>query len=158
MVANGLKVGYRHFDTACGYGNEQAVGKAIRDSGITREEIFVTTKLTWVSLALSRHSQTDVCLAGVITDGLLKGLQSHSRTWTLATSISKSVSIVRSIGLATVLMLQLMHWPQANDLETGRILPYGSSPTYNETWHDMEKLLGPHCKAIGWVHGRAEPG
>jgi glycerol 2-dehydrogenase (NADP+) len=49
MVANGLKVGYRHFDTASGYGNEQAVGKAIRDSGIPREKIFVTTKLKCVA-------------------------------------------------------------------------------------------------------------
>ncbi|CAE6354492.1 unnamed protein product [Rhizoctonia solani] len=47
MVINGLKIGYRHLDTAFGYGNEEAVGKAIRDSGVPREEIFVTTKLTW---------------------------------------------------------------------------------------------------------------
>ena len=45
MVKNALEMGYRHIDTAHGYGNEQAVGKAIRDSGIPREEIFVTTKL-----------------------------------------------------------------------------------------------------------------
>ncbi|KAF8756518.1 asparaginyl-tRNA synthetase [Rhizoctonia solani] len=47
MVLKGLKIGYRHLDTAFGYGNEEAVGKAIRDSGVPREEIFVTTKLTW---------------------------------------------------------------------------------------------------------------
>jgi len=40
-----LKHGYRHIDTAHAYGNEKSVGKAIRDSGIPREEIFVTTKL-----------------------------------------------------------------------------------------------------------------
>lgn len=40
-----LKLGYRHIDTAAAYGNEEAVGRAIRDSGIKREEIFVTTKL-----------------------------------------------------------------------------------------------------------------
>lgn len=40
-----LEVGYRHIDTAKAYGNESAVGQAIRDSGISREEIFVTTKL-----------------------------------------------------------------------------------------------------------------
>ena len=37
--------GYRHIDTAKAYGNEKSVGKAIKDSGIPREEIFVTTKL-----------------------------------------------------------------------------------------------------------------
>lgn len=40
-----LNAGYRHIDTAHAYGNETSVGKAIRDSGIKREEIFVTTKL-----------------------------------------------------------------------------------------------------------------
>lgn len=44
-VANALKAGYRHIDTAKAYANESSVGKAIRDSGIPREEIFVTTKL-----------------------------------------------------------------------------------------------------------------
>lgn len=45
MVINGLKAGYRHIDTADGYHNEEEVGRAIRDSGIPRKEIFVTTKL-----------------------------------------------------------------------------------------------------------------
>ncbi|KZO91475.1 Aldo/keto reductase [Calocera viscosa TUFC12733] len=46
MVRQALKLGYRHIDTAFGYGNEEAVGNAIRDSGTPRSEIFVTTKLT----------------------------------------------------------------------------------------------------------------
>lgn len=45
MVTNALKLGYRHIDTAAGYGNEAAVGKAVRESGISRGDIFVTTKL-----------------------------------------------------------------------------------------------------------------
>lgn len=40
-----LKAGYRHIDAALAYGNEKSVGKALKDSGIPREEIFVTTKL-----------------------------------------------------------------------------------------------------------------
>jgi 2,5-diketo-D-gluconate reductase A len=40
-----LNVGYRHIDTATGYGNEAEVGRALHDSGIPREEMFVTTKL-----------------------------------------------------------------------------------------------------------------
>jgi len=43
-----LKIGYRHIDTAMIYRNEEQVGKAIKDSGVPREEIFVTTKL-WPS-------------------------------------------------------------------------------------------------------------
>ena len=47
-VYNALKTGYRLIDTAAAYKNEEVVGRAIKRSGIPREEIFVTTKL-WVS-------------------------------------------------------------------------------------------------------------
>lgn len=40
-----LKAGYRHIDTAAGYMNESDVGKAVKDSGIPREEVFITSKL-----------------------------------------------------------------------------------------------------------------
>jgi len=41
-----FEAGYRSIDTASGYNNEEVVGQAIRESGLKREEIFVTTKLT----------------------------------------------------------------------------------------------------------------
>ncbi len=44
-VKSALELGYRHIDTAAGYGNEASVGIAIKESGIPREEIFVTSKL-----------------------------------------------------------------------------------------------------------------
>lgn len=47
-VCDALMAGYRSIDTASAYGNEAAVGRAIRRSGIPREELFVTTKL-WIS-------------------------------------------------------------------------------------------------------------
>ena len=46
-VATALEVGYRLIDTAAAYGNEEAVGRALRSSGIPRNELFVTTKL-WI--------------------------------------------------------------------------------------------------------------
>ncbi|NLI00836.1 MAG: aldo/keto reductase [Chthonomonadales bacterium] len=46
-VGEALRVGYRLIDTAAAYGNEEAVGRAIRQSGIPRNELFVTTKL-WI--------------------------------------------------------------------------------------------------------------
>jgi diketogulonate reductase-like aldo/keto reductase len=39
-----LELGYRHIDTAQAYGNEESVGQALRDSGVPRDEVFVTTK------------------------------------------------------------------------------------------------------------------
>ena len=39
-----LEAGYRHIDTAQAYGNEQSVGQALRDSGVPRADVFITTK------------------------------------------------------------------------------------------------------------------
>ena len=43
-VRSALDLGYRHIDTAQAYGNEESVGKALRDSGVPRGEVFITTK------------------------------------------------------------------------------------------------------------------
>ena len=44
-VRQALEIGYRHIDTAAAYFNEAEVGQAVRESGIPREEIFVTTAM-----------------------------------------------------------------------------------------------------------------
>ena len=48
VVKKAIEVGYRHFDTAQAYFNESEIGEAIKESGIAREELFITTKV-WVS-------------------------------------------------------------------------------------------------------------
>lgn len=58
-VASALKMGYRMIDTATVYGNEEDVGQAIKDSGIPRSEIFVTSKL-WDS----DHGYQEALVAG----------------------------------------------------------------------------------------------
>lgn len=45
MVNMALDLGYRHIDTASNYGNEQSVGRALQESNVSRDEIFLTTKL-----------------------------------------------------------------------------------------------------------------
>ncbi|HEU5087709.1 MAG TPA: aldo/keto reductase, partial [Roseiflexaceae bacterium] len=45
VIVTAVENGYRHIDTAARYGNERGVGQGIRNSGIAREELFVTTKL-----------------------------------------------------------------------------------------------------------------
>lgn len=44
-IHEAVKIGYRHFDTAQGYGNERGVGEGIRTCGVPRDELFITTKL-----------------------------------------------------------------------------------------------------------------
>ncbi|MBF2672557.1 aldo/keto reductase [Listeria seeligeri] len=46
-IIEAIKAGYRHIDTAQSYMNEEAVGKGIAESGVSREELFITTKI-WV--------------------------------------------------------------------------------------------------------------
>src|SRR5262245_47921331 len=46
-VSEALRAGYRLIDTAAAYGNEEAVGNAIKQSGVARENLFITTKL-WI--------------------------------------------------------------------------------------------------------------
>ena len=55
-VKSALQIGYRHLDTAENYRNEVGVGQGIRDSGVAREEVFVTTKFNkeWHSIEGAR--------------------------------------------------------------------------------------------------------
>ena len=53
-VVDALQAGYRLIDTAASYGNEEAVGRGIRRSGIPREEIFVTTNFGYPTQITAR--------------------------------------------------------------------------------------------------------
>ena len=66
-VEDAFKIGYRHIDTAHGYGNEVLVGEAIKKSGIPRKEIFLTSKLGYNELGEGLTSKA--------IDRMLKRLQ-----------------------------------------------------------------------------------
>lgn len=51
LVLAAIEVGYRHIDTAAMYANEEAVGRAIADCGVRRDELFITTKVWWADIA-----------------------------------------------------------------------------------------------------------
>lgn len=61
-VRTALEVGYRHIDTATVYGNEAEVGRAVRDSGVPRADIFITTKLP-----PDRAADADATIAASLT-------------------------------------------------------------------------------------------
>jgi 2,5-diketo-D-gluconate reductase A len=75
-VEAALAAGYRHLDTAASYGNEAAVGAAIKASGIAREELFVTTKL-WIQHARPAALKT--------TAGARSRTRSAGSDWTTST-------------------------------------------------------------------------
>lgn len=58
IVAEGLKLGYRHVDTAQAYDNETEVGEGIRSSGVSRDEVFLTTKVWHDKLAAGQLEQS----------------------------------------------------------------------------------------------------
>jgi 2,5-diketo-D-gluconate reductase A len=66
-VRYALEVGYRHLDTATIYGNEAEVGRAVRDSGLPREEVFITTKLPPGNVGRERQT-IDASLRALGTD------------------------------------------------------------------------------------------
>lgn len=60
-VSTALKVGYRLIDTAAAYENERGVGQAIRDSGLPRSEVFVTTKIWNDDIRKGRDGVLEAC-------------------------------------------------------------------------------------------------
>lgn len=68
IVSDALALGYRHIDTAEMYGNERAVGRAIKASGLKRNEIFLTTKVAPENFApgqIVKHAQASLEKLGV---------------------------------------------------------------------------------------------
>lgn len=100
-VAEALKAGYRHIDTAIGYGNETEVGEGIRRSGVPRDEIFVTTKIPSEELedaAMLRAAEGSLKRLGLDAVDLLL-IHWPSRTLSAATTI-RSLNGVKRRGLA----------------------------------------------------------
>lgn len=68
LVAHALGLGYRHVDTAAAYDNEAAVGAGLRASAVSRDDIFLTTKVWWTELApadLERSAEASLKRLGV---------------------------------------------------------------------------------------------
>ncbi|KAL0952438.1 hypothetical protein HGRIS_006709 [Hohenbuehelia grisea] len=122
-LKSALKAGYRHIDTAQDYQTEKYVGIAIRESGIPREEIFVTTKLPW------NH---------------------HTR---VAKSFQDSLEFlgIDYIDLYLMHWPQAVLYDENNSQPTnpdGSLITTDHS--FNDTWADIEKLLDTgKVRAIG---------
>lgn len=105
-VRAALEAGYRHIDTAAGYGNEAGVGRAIRESGIPREELFVTTKLDNPDQPRARAALEDSLeLLGLDYVDLylihwpVPGLDKRIEAWH-AMEEARSEGLIRSIGVS----------------------------------------------------------
>ncbi|KAJ7350393.1 NADP-dependent oxidoreductase domain-containing protein [Mycena albidolilacea] len=115
MCRKAIKAGYRHFDTATGYGNEQQVGDAIRDSGIPRSEFYITTKL-----ANGDHHRVCEAFEESFTRLNVQYIDLFLLHWPQASTGDIDFSQINAPNMA---------------------LPPDEHPTFVETWKEIEKLL-----------------
>ncbi|MFE7393896.1 aldo/keto reductase [Streptomyces sp. NPDC057582] len=130
-VTDALGAGYRLLDTAAAYGNEEAVGHAIKNSGIPREELFVTTKL-WVQDAPAQDNtrralETSLAKLGLDHVDLYLMHQPYGDVYGQwrAMEAATSEGLARAIGVANFypdrlldLILNNEITPQVNQIET----------------------------------------
>ena len=114
MVSAAIAAGYRHIDTAAMYANEEAVGAGIRDSGIAREKLFVTTKVWWTDIGagdLERSAERSLRALGLDQVDLLL-IHWPSRTVPLAECIgalnhAAELGFARNIGVSNFTLAML---------------------------------------------------
>ncbi|KAL1936359.1 hypothetical protein VTP01DRAFT_493 [Rhizomucor pusillus] len=122
-VLTALQAGYRHIDTAFVYRNEKEVGQAIKDSGIPREELFITTKL-WNTC--HRPDLVEAALKKSLANLQVEYLDLYLMHWHVAFQPSAK------------------NFPKDAN---GNIAL--DSTDFTETYAAMEKLVGPRVRAIG---------
>jgi 2,5-diketo-D-gluconate reductase A len=146
-VRTALEVGYRLIDTATMYGNEAEVGRALRDSGIDRGEVFITTKLPpgqagreWDTLAASLRAldvgQVDLWLVHWPPDG------ARPPTWRRFVE-ARDRGLARAVGVSNYSLAQLDELTDAT----------GETPAVNQIpWspirHDAAELAGHQRRGV----------
>ena len=178
VVSDAIEVGYRMFDTAASYFNEEQVGNAIRQSGIKRKEFFVTTKL-WVqdyeyedalrafdkSLKLLGLDYIDLYL-------LHKPYGNYYAAWRACERLYKE-GLIRAIGVTSFsnerlqdLFLHNEVKPAVNQLETHPFFQQQATNAFlqkegiqHEAWAPFAEgqndiWNNPVLKAIAEKHGR----
>ena len=117
VMVTAIKAGYRHIDTAFRYGNQRGVGQGVRDSGIAREELFITSKLDGEFQGENRAiAGLDACLQQLQMDYVdlllihwpLPQRNEYVSTWKTFEALVASGK-VRSIGVSNFTPAHLDH-------------------------------------------------
>jgi diketogulonate reductase-like aldo/keto reductase len=147
-VKAAIDAGYRHIDTAAAYGNEEGVGAGIKNSGVPRDELFITTKV-WnadqgyeTSLAAFEKSLSKLDMDYVdllLIHWPVKG--KYKETWRALESIYKSGK-ARAVGVSN---FQIHH---LQDLAEGsELVPMVNQVEYHPLLSQVELLA--YCRANG---------
>lgn len=138
-----LQVGYRHIDTATMYGNEAEVGRAVRDSGLDRGDIFITTKLPASNVGRERKTIT-ASLRALGMDYVDLWLvhwpprgKAHSLTWREFLAV-RNDGLARAVGVSNYSIAQIDELASA----TGQAPAVNQIP-WNPRRHDPG-LLAAH--------------
>ncbi|OCF78781.1 hypothetical protein I204_00725 [Kwoniella mangroviensis CBS 8886] len=132
-VAHAIKVGHRHIDGATIYGNEEALGEGIKQSGVNRKDLWVTTKL-WNGKSNTTRITAICCLLMLPLGGYID----DHRPEDVIKACKRSLEL---LGLDYI-DLWLMHYPAAtdtnpNDYNDIKVLDI----PYTETWKAMEECV-----------------
>ncbi|MFF3006767.1 aldo/keto reductase [Kitasatospora sp. NPDC057940] len=179
-VADALAAGYRLLDTAAAYGNEEAVGRAIKNSGIPREELFITTKL-WVQDAPAqgntrRALETSLAKLGLDHIDLYLMHQPYGDVYGQwrAMEAANREGLARAIGVANFypdrlldLILNNEISPQVNQIETHPFFQRTADHALMRQHHVQHQAWGgfaegrndlfthPVLAGIGDAHGKS---
>lgn len=125
MVAEALRIGYRHIDTAFIYENETEVGQGIKDAGVAREDFFLTTKIWVTNLtrdALLKQAEESAERLGSTPDLLLLHWpkpQPELAETIAALNEAKDKGLTRAIGLSNY---PSALWQTAQDLSPAKLV------------------------------------
>lgn len=116
-----LQSGYRHIDTALAYGNEKEVGEGIKDSGVPREEIWVTTKLDnpW-------HKRVE--------EGINSSLKSLGLDYVDLYLMVSGTNLQRRWTRSD----HFQHWPSSTDPDD--LSKHYPDWDFRDTWAELQKL------------------
>jgi len=147
-MRHALELGYRHLDTATMYGNEEQVGRAVRDSGVPREEIFVTTKLPPGSTGRERQT-IEASLRALGTDYVDLWLvhwpppgEQSVATWREFVA-AHADGLVRAIGVSNYDLAQIDELVAA----TG-VTPAVNQVPWSPADHDPQRLSGHRERGV----------
>jgi 2,5-diketo-D-gluconate reductase A len=166
VIVTAIEAGYRHIDTAYRYGNQRGVGKGIRDSGIAREDVFVTSKLDGEFQGNERAiAGLDECLRQLEMDYVdlllihwpLPQRNEYISTWKTFEKLAKSGK-ARSIGVSNFkpahldrLLAETTIRPVTNQIQLSPRITRTDHVTYDRV-HDIVTVawspLGPNSDLL----------